>query len=164
MEDTLDPPRTGFDEMRVESDAEVDQQVMAPVSKPRSRPGHVRITSTLSTKGRTQRGAGVSSSDGQGPTSLTQTIGQSQYNTHEFQSSIKGGAKAAASQEQIQEMEEQSLLTAGQQRHLEEPDYEGTEVEMQHFSRGPLYHLREGEEEGHEQAQRFRTLNPTSEQ
>ena len=94
MEDTLDPPRAGFGEMRVESDAEVDQQVMAPVSKPRSRPGHVRITSTLSTKGRTQRGAGVSSSDGH-PTSLTQTIGQSQYNTHEFQSSIKEGAKAA---------------------------------------------------------------------
>lgn len=95
--DTLDLPGVGrYGEMRVEGDAKVRQQVMAPISKPRSRPGHVRITSTLSTKGRTQRGAGISSSDGQGPTSLTQTLGQSQYNTHEFQSSIKEGARAAA--------------------------------------------------------------------
>lgn len=35
---------------------------------------------------------------------------------------------------------------------------------MQTFSRGPLYHLREGEDDDHGQTQRFRTLNPTSEQ
>lgn len=35
---------------------------------------------------------------------------------------------------------------------------------MPNISRGPLYQLREGEEDGHDQAQRFRTLNPTTEQ
>lgn len=110
VEDTLDQANLGpQQEPRIEGEP-AGLKTRPAFSKQRRKQTNVNITSTLSTRGRTQRGPMVASSDGQ-QNSLSHTIMHSQSNTHDFLSNGKERARTSAAHQEIQETDERSLIT-----------------------------------------------------